>query len=110
MTCEALVQQIKAALGNLAMSAAKQIAYVRERDVGTDELALEFDDVSATRRTLLADGNISQQQADAIGAVEHQLTSITRAGPIRWTTAAIEGGDDWKRVRELAELALRALS
>jgi hypothetical protein len=110
MSQKAVIRQIKVALETLASPADKQLAYVRGLGVGNDELALEFDDVSGTRRTLLADGTIDRDQADAIAAVERRLTSITRAGAARWTDIAITTGEDWREVRELAVAALGALT
>jgi hypothetical protein len=105
-----LLDQLNSALAILAKVPEQQLAHVRDLGVANDELALEFADISGTRRRLLAEGLLTEEQADAIGAVERQLTSITSAGPSRWTDTAIRSGDDWRRVRELAESAIRALS
>ena len=101
-----LRDQVQDALATLAMPAVKQLERVGALGVGIDELALEFDDVAPARSKLVADSELTQEQADAIGRVENQLRRITSAGQRRWTEEAVRTGDDWSELRRLAAVAL----
>ena len=109
MSSPGLTGLLRSSLEHLASSPADQLEYVRRLGAGIDELALEFDDVSGTRRQLLLEGEISSTQFDALAEVEQQLTSMTRAGSAHWTEGAVREGEDWEQLRELAQKALATL-
>lgn len=106
---EALFQQLREALEYLAMPADAQLRHVAELGVAPDELALEFDDVAPARRTLIAEGRLSDEQGDAVGAVQRQLKRMSSSGSSRWTPDAVRAGEDWREVRRLANSALLML-
>ena len=105
-----LVERLLSSVQRLAAPAEEQLRYVRELGVGNDEIALEFDDVAGTRRTLVIDGMLSEEQAEAIAAIDVQLRRISSAGAVRWTDEAMRTGEDWAALRSAAQSALAVMS
>lgn len=104
-----LRNQLQDALAALAMPSTAQLERVKALGVGIDELALEFDDVARARGKLVLDGELSDGQALAVARVEAQLHSITAAGGRRWTDEAVRAGEDWSKLRRLAQAALDSM-
>ena len=99
------------ALKRLAAPAWEQRSYLASLGVLplVDELALEFDDLVAFVPRLLEDGHLTRRQAEAIYAVDHKLTEMSRPdGP--WDEADLGNHPDWADVRSLANAAIRQLS
>jgi hypothetical protein len=98
-----------ASLRVLSSDARWQFAHLEESEVPgvVDELALEFDAISAAVDNMLCEGEIDQTQSECIKALDTRLNEMS--GPSRahlWTPEALLSASEWHEVRVLAKRCL----
>ena len=105
------LNQLRRSLRSLAAAGSDQPTLFPDDVFPADQLALEF-----ARCARVApgegDGDLSDDQADAIAALERKLVTMSRDGAEfgaeLWTEAALRTSEHWAEVRKLAVCALEA--
>ena len=108
-------EQLREAIAVLAAPADEQDRHLRQygftEGYGNDELALEFEDVFISAPGLYRDGQLTQQQFEAVSAVDSLLDHWSgKDHPDFWNRASLWADPRWEEVRRLAGVALSALA
>jgi hypothetical protein len=99
-----LVMLLKA-VARLALPAEDQVAYLRRLGSwpSVDELALELDDVVELLGQFVASGWITEQDADAIRALDDLLGRMSGdQNEHLWTEHGLTTANEWEEVRKRA--------
>jgi hypothetical protein len=105
------VGQLKRSLRSLATAGSDQPTLFPDDVIPADQLALEF---GRCARVVRGDdeSDLSDDQADALTALEQKLVTMFRDGAEfdaeLWTDAALRASEHWAEVRALARSALEA--
>jgi len=112
-------QKIIEVLVNLAADADRQVQYLEglglpgyTKPVGqdlrnTDELALEFDDVLASREALRECGELTDTQIQCLQEMDSLLDTMSGSSKAHlWTVEALYGRPEWEEVRKRALMCL----
>ncbi|GAA3506588.1 hypothetical protein GCM10019016_137030 [Streptomyces prasinosporus] len=96
-------------LGLLSATSDRQVAYLQESGVGTDELLLQFDDVLHVARARLADSSLEQKDFFLLSKVGARVESVNaRPDPI-WDEVALKEAAEWRDLRIEARVAKEIL-
>jgi hypothetical protein len=98
-----------AVLGLLSAEPEKQVAYLRESRVESDEILLQFDDVLHVARARVADGSLSHEDYLLLQAVNDSADSISAGSESIWTRGALEEAPEWEEVRAASRVAKSSL-
>ena len=105
------LNQLRRSLRSLAATGSDQRTLFPDDAVEPDQLALDF---ARCARVVRGDdaSDLSDDQADALAAIEHKLVTMSRDGAEfgaeLWTEAALRTSEHWAEVRKLAVCALEA--
>jgi hypothetical protein len=104
------LHQLRKSLRSLAAAGSDQPTLFPDDVVQPDQLALDF--ARCARVVDEEDTDLSDDQADAIAALERKLVTMSRDGAEfdaeLWTEAALRNSEHWAEVRTLAQSALEA--
>jgi hypothetical protein len=104
-------RELRWSLQALATTDSLQPALFPEQSMSADELALDFDNSSSIVRERY-EPDLSREQAAALDAIDHKLTTMSRDGAEfdaeLWTDAAVRTSEPWREIRRLAAAALEA--
>lgn len=92
-------------LGLLAAAPEHQIAYLRESNVDSDEILLEFDDLLHVARARVADGSLGQEDIGPLLRVNEKVDSVNSGPDSIWSDSALEAAAQWRELRTAAEEA-----
>ena len=92
----------------LSLSSCEQIRYLKEiGGVSVDELALQFEDIAVLAAEKYDKGEISDDLFKLIGSLDEKLENMSGSDKEDlWTEKALASSNDWKIVREIAEMCL----
>jgi hypothetical protein len=106
----AQLRQLRVTVQALARSASDQLSLFREPGSTADALAVDFS--NAASLLLAEDDDLSNEQRDALAAIEGKLRAISRDGAEfdldLWTDMALHTSDHWTEMRRLAVAAIDA--
>ena len=111
------LQELCECIERLSASAQEQIDYLHKisaqmppEDISVDELALEFDDAWRAVPQLVREGKLTQQQAEAIDALDQKLNAISGSHNAElWMPDALQNSPHWVEIRRLALIAREAI-
>ncbi|MBJ7597998.1 hypothetical protein [Candidatus Nephthysia bennettiae] len=108
---EWVLRQLRDSLSTLAASSHHQSEHIRQLgDVSVDELGLELDDIAPAALAITGPGELTSDQREALAALDAQLARMSGSEHSElWTVEALDSAVEWRRVRELAQEALRRL-
>ena len=105
----AILSQFRWSLQALAVPAEAQRALFPEFVCKADELALDYDHWAQAARASYG-GEFSDEQRDALRAIDRRLVAMSRGGAEfdegLWSDVALNSRPEWEQVRSLAGLAL----
>lgn len=105
------LNQLRRSLRSLAAAGSDQPTLFPDDVIPADQLALEFGRCAGVVHDD-DQSDLSQEQADAIAALEQKLVTMSRDGAEfdaeLWTEAALRTSEHWAEVRTLAQSALEA--
>lgn len=102
---------LQSALAKLAAPATEQIAHLKKLELlpSVDELALEFDDLVGLVPQLVAQGCLTQEQAERLRGLDQILTEMSGSDDL-WTENALREREIWQEVRRLAALSEHSIT
>ena len=112
---------LRAATGRLAAPHDEQRTYLNELFLplavdgdssayGCDELALQFEDYFISVEYMLAEGELSSEQADALNSLNDKLEALSgEQNADFWRRDALQSDARWADVRALARTAVQSL-
>lgn len=88
-----------AVLGLLSATSDRQVSYLRQSNVGADELLLQFDDVLYVARARVADGSLEGEDFLLLLKVNKRVDSVNSGPDSIWTNEALEVAVEWRELR-----------
>lgn len=109
MKAEIIVRQVEQALEPLTWCAERQLELISQLGVGTDELALEFDDALQSVRGAVGSKLLPNKVLEALTPVDQALAEMTLGPQQVWETTAVINSRAWADLRTTAKDSLNKL-
>jgi hypothetical protein len=109
MRVDVVIRQLERTLERLSWNAEQQIEYMSRFGVGSDEMALDFDDAFRTTSGMIRQGLMPDSLREALHPVDEILTEMTDSHEDEWDEEAVSESRTWSILRKAAATSLISL-
>lgn len=109
MRIDVAIRQLERALERLSWNAEQQIEYMSRFGVGSDEMALDFDDAFRTTSGMIRQGIMPDSLRETLRPVDEILTEMTDSHEDEWDEEAVSESRIWSILRKAAATSLISL-